>query len=86
MTQILVLLAALPVQLALIPLNARTGWLTPGELRFWTVAIFVVFVVLISLSPVLAPIALIGLGIWWMARRRKSPPPPPARVEPTLAE
>lgn len=43
MTQILVLLAALPVQLALIPLNARTRWLTPGELRFWTIAAFVIF-------------------------------------------
>jgi hypothetical protein len=42
-------------------------------------------VVLISLSPVLAPFALLGLGIWWMARKRKPAAPPP-RVEPTLAE
>jgi hypothetical protein len=35
-----VLIAALPLQLALIPLNARTRWLTAGELRFWSVAIF----------------------------------------------
>ena len=32
---------ALPLQLALIPMNARTRWLTPGEIRFWTIAIFV---------------------------------------------
>ncbi len=40
-TQLLLLLLALPLQLALVPLNARTRWLTVGELRFWTVAIFV---------------------------------------------
>ncbi len=43
MTQIYILLAALPVQLAFIPLNARTRWFTPGELRFWSVATFVIF-------------------------------------------
>jgi len=41
MMQLLVLLLALPVQLALVPVNARTRWLTPGELRFWCVAIFI---------------------------------------------
>ena len=40
--QFVLLGAALPLQLLLIPLNARTGWLTPGELRFWAVAFFVV--------------------------------------------
>ena len=50
----------------------------------FAIAIFVVCVVMISLSPILAPFALIGLGIWWMARKRKNPPP--TRIEPTLAE
>jgi hypothetical protein len=50
----------------------------------FAIAIFVACVVLISLSPILAPFALLALGIWWLARRRKAPPPP--RVEPTLAE
>ena len=35
------------------------------------VALFVVVVFLISLSPVLAPFILLGLGIWWLARRSK---------------
>jgi hypothetical protein len=39
--QLLVLCIALPLQLALVPLNARTRWLTPGELRFWSVSIFI---------------------------------------------
>ncbi|MEA2781705.1 MAG: hypothetical protein QOK29_3249 [Rhodospirillaceae bacterium] len=41
LTQLVVLAIALPFQLALVPFNARTRWLTPGELRFWTVSIFV---------------------------------------------
>jgi len=41
MMQVIILLVALPLQLALIPMNARTSWLTPGELRFWSVAIFI---------------------------------------------
>jgi hypothetical protein len=40
--QFALLAAALPLQLLLVPLNARTRWLTPGELRFWAVAFFVV--------------------------------------------
>ena len=36
------LAVALPLQLLLIPLNARKGWFTPGELRFWAIALFVV--------------------------------------------
>ena len=57
-----------------------------GFLLF-ALAIFVVCVVLIALSPVLAPLALLALGIWWLARRRKAAkPPPPRRIEPTLAE
>ncbi len=39
--QLAVLGAALPLQLALIPLNARTRWLTAGELRFWSVTVFI---------------------------------------------
>jgi histidine kinase/histidine kinase/DNA gyrase B/HSP90-like ATPase len=50
------------------------------------VAVFVVFVVLIALSPVLAPFILLGLLIWWLARRSKARQAPPPRVEPTLAE
>ena len=51
------------------------------------VAIFVAFAVLLGLSPILAPMILLGLLIWWLARRGKTPPaPPPPRVEPTLAQ
>ena len=75
-----------PFALFLTELTAELALFAAAGFFLFAIAIFVVFVVLISLSPVLAPIALIGLGIWWMARRRKSPPPPPARVEPTLAE
>ncbi len=35
------LLAALPFQFGLAVLNGRTRWFTPGELRFWAVAVFV---------------------------------------------
>jgi predicted lipid-binding transport protein (Tim44 family) len=50
--------------------------------------IFVLITVLIGLSPVLAPFALIGLFVWWMAKKRKAsrPEPAPERVEPTLAK
>jgi hypothetical protein len=41
LTQLMVLGIALPFQLGLVPLNARTRWLTVGELRFWTISIFV---------------------------------------------
>jgi uncharacterized SAM-binding protein YcdF (DUF218 family) len=53
----------------------------------FAVAIFVVFAVILGLSPILAPVILVGLLIWWLARRGKAPPaPPPPRVEPTLAQ
>jgi hypothetical protein len=53
----------------------------------FAVAIFVAFAVILGLSPILAPVILVGLLIWWLARRGKTPPaPPPPRVEPTLAE
>ena len=43
MTQHLVALAiSLPLQLALIPLNGRKLWFTPGELRFWAIAVFII--------------------------------------------
>ena len=48
------------------------------------VLVFVAFVVVISLSPVLAPFALVGLLIWWLAKRNKAPAAAP-RVEPTIA-
>ena len=52
------------------------------------VAIFTGIVVLIGLSPVLAPIALLGLLIWWLVKRSRAQAPPtePPRVEPTMAE
>jgi hypothetical protein len=50
------------------------------------VAIFVVIVVLLSLSPILAPFVLLALGIWWMAKKKKRPGPPAERIEPTLAK
>jgi hypothetical protein len=49
-------------------------------------AIFVVFTALLALSPVLAPLILIGLLIWWLAKRKAKPAAPAPRVEPTLAE
>jgi hypothetical protein len=50
-------------------------------------AIFVAFAVTLGLSPILAPLILVGLLIWWLARRGKAPAAPtPPRVEPTLAE
>lgn len=47
------------------------------------VAIFVAFTVLLAISPVVAPFALLGLLIWWLARRGKAPAAP--RAEPTIA-
>jgi hypothetical protein len=49
-------------------------------------AIFVAFAVILGLSPILAPVILVGLLIWWLARRGKTPTAPPPRVEPTLAQ
>jgi len=37
----ILLLLACPLQLGLATLNSRRQWFTPGELRFWAVAIFV---------------------------------------------
>lgn len=41
-THLLVFASALPFQISLVPLNRARGWFSPGELRFWTVAIFVI--------------------------------------------
>ncbi len=41
LAHLFVLLIALPFQLALVAVNARTRWFTPGELRFWGIALFV---------------------------------------------
>lgn len=41
-TQLLVLAASLPFQLLLVPLNKSRRYFTPGELRFWSVAIFII--------------------------------------------
>jgi hypothetical protein len=40
--QLLVLAASLPLQLLLVPTNQRRRYFTPGELRFWSVAIFII--------------------------------------------
>ena len=45
------------------------------------IAIFVPLVMLIALAPVLAPILLVGLFIWWLVRRKKTPEPAP-KIEP----
>ena len=39
---LLLLLAALPLQVGLVLVNARARWLSPGELRFWGVALFLI--------------------------------------------
>ncbi len=39
---LIALLVALPLQLGLAALNGRTGFFTPGELRFWGVALFLI--------------------------------------------
>ncbi len=64
------------------------GWLLVG------LAIFVPVVVLVAISPALAPVVLVALFIWWLVRRKKAPeaaaPPkaepamPPPRVEPVM--
>jgi hypothetical protein len=41
LAHIVVLLLALPMQLGLMAFNGRVQWFTPGELRFWGVAIFI---------------------------------------------
>lgn len=69
----LVLVLVLAIVMALI---YGLGWLLVG------LAIFIPVVVLIAVSPALAPVVLIGLGIWWLVRRQKAAPA--AKVEPTL--
>ncbi len=39
---LIVLLIALPLQLGLAAVNNRTSFFTPGELRFWGVAVFII--------------------------------------------
>jgi hypothetical protein len=41
LTHAIILGIALPLQLGLVPFNAAKRWLTPGELRFWTIAVFI---------------------------------------------
>jgi len=45
------LLVALPLQFGLVAVNARWRWLTPGELRFWTIAVFVFVEVAAMILP-----------------------------------
>jgi hypothetical protein len=44
-------------------------------------AIFVPVMILVGISPVLAPIILLGLAIWWFVRRSKAKPLPPGVTE-----
>lgn len=41
LAHLVVLLIALPFQMGLAALNTRVRWFTPGELRFWAIAVFV---------------------------------------------
>jgi len=57
------------------------GWLFLG------LAIFIPVVVLIAVSPALAPVALLGLFGWWLFRKTRVPEPAPApqpKVEPAM--
>jgi hypothetical protein len=42
LAHLILLLLALPLQLGLAAVNGRTQWLTPGELRFWGIAVFLI--------------------------------------------
>ena len=57
------------------------GWLFLG------LAIFIPVVILIAVSPALAPVVLVILFFWWMVRRKKEPeadPAPAPKVEPVM--
>ncbi|HEX4944798.1 MAG TPA: histidine kinase [Usitatibacteraceae bacterium] len=55
------------------------GWLLAG------LAIFIPVVILIALSPALAPVVLVVLLIWWILRKKKDPQPVAApKVEPVM--
>ncbi len=55
------------------------GWLLVG------LAIFIPVVIIISLSPALAPVILLVLFVWWLVRRKKEAEPvEPARTEPAM--
>ncbi len=55
------------------------GWLFLG------LAIFIPIVILIALSPALAPVILVLLFVWWLFRRKeKAEPAPAAKVEPVM--
>ncbi len=57
---------------------------------FIALAMFVIAAVLVGLSPVFAPIVLLGLGIWWLVKRNRAssqapavqPVPPAASADP----
>jgi hypothetical protein len=42
LAHVVLLLLALPLQFGLAALNGRMAWFTPGELRFWGVAVFLI--------------------------------------------
>ena len=60
------------------------GWLFVG------LAIFIPIVILIALSPALAPVILLVLFLWWIFRKKEEPQPvaapaaPATRVEPVM--
>ncbi len=53
---------------------------------FAGLAIFIPLVVIVAMSPALAPLVLLGLGLWWLIRRgkRKSVEAAAAKVEPKM--
>ncbi len=54
LTQLTLLLVSLPLQLGVVAVNARTRWLTPGEIRFWVIVVFV-----------FVEIAYVTVDQWW---------------------
>ena len=42
LAHLLLLILALPLQLGLAVFNGKMQWFTPGELRFWGVAVFLI--------------------------------------------
>jgi hypothetical protein len=42
LAHLLLLILALPLQVGLALFNGRVQWFTPGELRFWGVAMFLI--------------------------------------------
>jgi hypothetical protein len=77
---IVIAFAALVLVLAIVAaIIYGLGWL------FLALAIFIPIVVVIAVSPAVAPLILLGLFIWWIFRKKKEPEnAPQARVEPVM--